>query len=125
MLQKQTADERLDDSLLELEKAIQQDIDQKRQEASKAAEAKRAKAASEVQGGTGKIDRKEPEPEPATPPEPVAPPRAVVEIMPTSVFNKISNSVYLESQSDIDQFVEALKQELEEAIANNQRVRIR
>ncbi len=113
MLQTETAEERLVDSMYELERAIQQSID----------EANRKRKIEEQKenygkGGQGDDTEKTPAPQPK-------PPKPVIEITASSVFNKVSTSVYLETQSDIDQFVEALKQELQDAVTNNKRVRIR
>jgi hypothetical protein len=52
-------------------------------------------------------------------------PKKVVEVSPANIFNRVSSSVYLENHADIDAFVTALKDSLEEAIAHNKRVRIR
>lgn len=43
----------------------------------------------------------------------------------TCVFNKLGNGLYLESQSDVERFVAALKAELEAAIQQEKRIRIR
>ncbi|MNH14984.1 hypothetical protein D3C79_745890 [compost metagenome] len=58
-------------------------------------------------------------------PKPVTPPKPVVEVAATSVFNKLGNGLYLESQNDIERFIEALRVELEVAIKQDTRVRIR
>lgn len=49
----------------------------------------------------------------------------MVEVAATSVFNKLGNGLYLESQRDIDGFIDALKTELESAIKQDKRIRIR
>ena len=117
MLQTQTADDRLQDGVFELERAIQAESDRQQklvQEQTKAA----AQAASTADGMKPKIA-----PVPAV--KPVAPPKPVVDIAATSIFNKLGNGIYLESQADIERFIDALKAELEAAIKQDQRIRIR
>lgn len=118
MLQTQTADERLHDGVFELERAIQAEAE--RQQKIQQEHAKAAQAANSANGV--KEDRA-----PALVPvsKPVAPPKPVVEVVATSVFNKLGNGLYLESQNDIDRFIEALKGELESAIQQDKRIRIR
>lgn len=117
MLQTQTADDRLQDGVFELERAIQAESDRQQklaQEQTKAA----AQTASPADGMKPKIA-------PGPAPKPVAPPKPVVDIAATSVFNKLGNGIYLESQADIERFIDALKAELEVAIKQDQRIRIR
>ncbi|WP_449123962.1 BREX system P-loop protein BrxC [Pseudomonas viridiflava] len=118
MLQTQTSDERLHDGVFELERAIQAEAE--RQQKIQQEHAKAAQAANSANGV--KEDRA-----PALVPvsKPVAPPKPVVEVVATSVFNKLGNGLYLESQNDIDRFIEALKGELESAIQQDKRIRIR
>lgn len=118
MLQTQTADERLHDGVFELERAIQ--AEGERQQKIQQEHAKAAQAANSANGV--KEDRV-----PALVPtsKPVAPPKPVVEVAATSVFNMLGNGLYLESQNDIDRFIEALKAELESAIQQDKRIRIR
>lgn len=119
MLQTQTADERLHDSVFELERAIQAEAERQhrlQQEQAKVA----AQAASQ---GNGVKEDRAPSPTPAA--RPMAPPKPVVDVAATSVFNKLGNGVYLESQRDIERFIDALKAELEAAIKQDKRVRIR
>ncbi|MBJ2291198.1 BREX system P-loop protein BrxC [Pseudomonas sp. MF5691] len=118
MLQTQTADERLHDGVFELERAIQAEAE--RQQKIQQEHAKAAQAANSANGA--KEDRA-----PALVPtsKPVAPPKPVVEVVATSVFNKLGNGLYLESQNDIDRFIEALKGELDSAIQQDNRIRIR
>ncbi|MCK5893414.1 MAG: hypothetical protein KAG53_03155 [Endozoicomonadaceae bacterium] len=79
MLQTQTAAEKLDDGLHDLEQAVQ----------------------------------------------PVSKPKPVVEVAVSSVFNKVSDSVYLESETEINNFVEALKADLLAEVRVGKRVRVR
>ncbi|MHC8315127.1 BREX system P-loop protein BrxC [Pseudomonas sp. LB3P31] len=118
MLQTQTADERLHDGVFDLERAIQAEVErlQKLQE-------EQAKAAQATNTANGiKEDRA---PTLVQTPKPVAPPKPVVEVAATSVFNKLGNGLYLESQRDVDGFIDALKTELESAIKQDKRIRIR
>ena len=55
----------------------------------------------------------------------VAPPKAVTEIRVSAVFNRVSSGVYMETQEDVSSFIEALAEELEAAIKQEKRVRIR
>ncbi|MNG17778.1 hypothetical protein D3C84_1017920 [compost metagenome] len=57
--------------------------------------------------------------------KPGAPPKPVVEVAATSVFNKLGNGLYLEGQSDIDRFIDAFRAELENAVKQDKRIRIR
>ena len=117
MLQTQTADERLNDGVFDLERAIQAEVErlQKLQE-------EQAKAAQAANTANGVKEDRAPALVPTS--KPVAPPKPVVEVAATSVFNKLGNGLYLESQSDIDHFIDALKVELESAVKQNKRVRI-
>ncbi|WP_223533030.1 BREX system P-loop protein BrxC [Pseudomonas sp. BF-R-30] len=113
MLQTQTADERLHDGVFELERAIQAESERQQK-----LQQEQAKAAA-----SGVKEDRAPALVPTS--NPVAPPKPVVEVAATSVFNKLGNGLYLESQSDIDRFVEALKAELESAIKQDKRICIR
>lgn len=110
-LQSQTADERLQDGTFELERAIQSELNRQRtlQEA-------KAKEGTEV---------REQDLPPVSPLKKVTPPKPVVDVAASRVFNKLGNGLYLESQSDVERFVAALKAELEAAIQQEKRIRIR
>ena len=56
---------------------------------------------------------------PATPPPPAVPPRKVIK--PAD----LSPKPYLESQADVDAFLAALRQQLESALAKDERIQIR
>jgi hypothetical protein len=116
LLQTQTAEERLRDGVFELESAILAEA--ARQEKLRQDQAKAAQAAA------GNNQQKEDTP-PYVAPKPVAPPKPVVEVAATSVFNKLGNGIYLESQVDVDNFIAALKAELESAIQQDKRIRLR
>lgn len=120
MLQTQTADERLNDGVFELERAIQAEAERQQTLQQERAKAKASQAANSASGI--KEDRA-----PALAPtsKPVAPPKPVVEVAATSVFNKLGNGLYLESQNDIDRFIDALKAELESVVKQDKRIRIR
>ncbi|MBT5231580.1 MAG: BREX system P-loop protein BrxC, partial [Methylococcales bacterium] len=113
MLQTETTGERLDDSMYELERAIQQAAEEEARRQREAAQAAKAQ-------GNGGDENKQSEPA-----KPAPQPKAVVEITPSSIFNKVSESVYLETDADIERFIDALKQELKNAVTSNKRVRIR
>jgi hypothetical protein len=116
MYQTQTSAERLDDSLFELDQAIEKEA-QKQAQLRKQAEqeAKSQNYPTNEPSKPGEVKQ----------PEAVAKPKPVVEVSPASVFNKVSQSVYLETEADVAEYIEALKEELQQAIANDQRVRIR
>lgn len=118
MLQTQTADERLHDGVFELERAIQAEAERQQK-----LQQEQAKAAQAANSASGAKEDQAPVLVPSS--KPVAPPKPVIEVAATSVFNKLGNGLYLESQSDIDRFIDALKVELESAVKQNKRVRIR
>ncbi|MBK3435734.1 MULTISPECIES: BREX system P-loop protein BrxC [Pseudomonas] len=118
MLQTQTADERLNDGVFDLERAIQAAAE--RQQKPQQEQSKASQAASSANGV-----KEDQAPASVPMPKPVVPPKPVVEVAATSVFNKLGNGLYLESQSDIDRFINALKAELESAIQQDKRIRIR
>jgi hypothetical protein len=115
MLQTETATERFDDGLYELERAVQAEIERR-------ALAERAAKAKETEGsGTQTTDTDTSEP--VKPP--VAKPKPAVEVNVSSIYNKTCEGVYLETEESIDQFVEALEAELKSIVRNEKRVRIR
>ena len=61
----------------------------------------------------------------AAKPAPVPMPKPVVEVSATKVFNTLASGIYLERQEDVDNFVNALKDELQTAIAAGKRVRLK
>ena len=109
MLQTQLATDKLDEGLFELERAIQAEHD--RQAASKVAEA--PPAGSPVPAAANK---------PATK---VVAPKPVQEVSIAAIQNQVSQNVYLESEQEINDFIQALQSELQAAIKQNKRVRIR
>jgi hypothetical protein len=112
MLQTQTAQEKLEDSLFELERAIQA-------EAEKQAETQR----DAKEAGESHTDK--PSQDTAPKPLPVTAPKPVIEVSATKVFGKLASGIYLEKQEDVDDFVSALKDELQTAIAAGKRVRLK
>lgn len=111
MLQSQTADERLHEAVDELESAIQ-------------SEAERVKRLLQVrEGEPGSSGDGKPAPSPVVKPAP--PLKPVVEVAATSVFNKLGKGIYLESLSDIDSFITALRAELESAVKQDKRIKIK
>jgi len=112
MLQSQTATERFDDSLAELEGATHAATERKRkaaEEAAKLAAGKTALAPDHIS-----------EPQPV-----IAPPKPIVEVSVSAVFAKSNGSVYLESMDDVTAFVQALTDELKADINLGKRIRIR
>ena len=110
MLQTQTAQDKLDDSLFELEREIQAEAE------------KQAKAKKDLQQDA---DSDISNPSEDIAPKPVPMPRPVVEVSASKIFGKLASGIYLEKQEDVDQFVKALQDELQTAIAAGKRVRLK
>lgn len=108
MLQNQTLSERFDSALHELDTAIQK-LTAPPQQIHAAIPSENAAEGAAV----------------VTPIITAPQPKPIVEIAPATIFNQVSGNIYLETETDIDQFVAALKEELNQAIKNNNRVRIR
>lgn len=122
MLQTQTAVERFDEALYDLESAVQAEI----QRQAKAAQLAQSKAAS----GSNTKSTASPvvsaaNASPAQPTGTVVPPKPVVEVDVASIYNKTSSSVYLETEESVDNFVAALQAELKKIVSDKKRVRIR
>jgi hypothetical protein len=122
MLQTQTAVERFDEALYDLESAVQAEI----QCQAKAAQLAQSKAAS----GSNTTSTASPvvSAAPASPAQPtgtVVSPKPVVEVDVASIYNKTSSSVYLETEESVDNFVAALQAELKKIVSDKKRVRIR
>lgn len=98
MLQSETANEHLDDSLLELESA----------------KSKTVTPPKPPRVGEKPVDEK-----------PVARSKPVAEVSVLSIFSEVSDSIYIESREDIDKFIDALKRKLEKAVDDLNRVRLR
>lgn len=111
MLQTQTAQDRLDDSLYELERAIQAEAE------------KRMNAHADVRDNR-KSYSESPASDNDPSPTPVQMPKAVVEVSATKVFAKLAKGVYLETQEDVEQFISSLQKELEAAVSLGKRVRL-
>lgn len=104
MLQTQVANERLEDSLLELQQAIQTEADKRKSD--------------ETKGQANRIGEGDPPPY-------VTPAKESVDIVTAEVFSKTSGGVYLETEEEAEQFLANLKEELMQAIKANKRIRIR
>mgnify|MGYP001173595544 CR=1 FL=1 len=132
MLQSDTAKERQDDALFELERVVTetaQRLERERLAAIKAKQQEREKVESGQNGPSVTTETKpesKPEPEPESEPKPVVvAPKPSVDIEASAVFARACSSIYLESQADIDTFLAALKKDLETAVKLDKRVRIR
>jgi hypothetical protein len=104
MLQTQVAEEKLDDALLQLERAMQ--LERERQ--------KKLVPAPGTPGQTGE-----------TKIQVVAEPKAVADVSASALLGKVQSGLYLETQQDVDNYLSALRAELERLIQQNQRIRIR
>ena len=121
MLYRQTAVERFDDALYELEQEVQAEIQRQ-----KAVELARIQAESQAKTATtDSPSSSEPVVVPPKPTVAVEPPKPVVEVDVSNLYSKTSSSVYLETEESVDQFVEALKAELKKIVSDKKRVRIR
>jgi hypothetical protein len=112
MLQTQTAQEKLDDSLLDMERAVHAEAE------------KQAKARRDAQENAETYTDKPSQDAPLKP-APVAMPKPVVDVSAAKVFSKLASGIYLEKQEDVDKFVAALKEELQKAIKEGGRVRLK
>ncbi len=112
MLQTQTAVERFDEALYELESEVQAEI----QRQAKAAQLAQSKAESVTNTATTSSPvTSTPAASPVQPVTAVVPPKPVVEVDVASIYSKSSSSVYLETEESVDQFVDALKAELKKS----------
>ena len=119
MLQTQTAEEKLDDGLEELQKAVQAEMESR----AKLAQAAQASPSTQTTGSaTGHGIADEPAAKPVTP---IIKPKPIIEVATATVFRKVSDSVYLESEQAVTTFIEALKAELLTEVRDGKRVRIR
>jgi hypothetical protein len=100
MAQSETASEVLEEGLAQLEQAI------------------RREAGWEQESGDDSVVGVQDRPV-------VTAPKLVAEISVSAVFNRVSSGVYMETQEDVSSFIEALTDELEAAIKQEKRVRIR
>lgn len=114
MLQKETADERFDDGLEELERAVKTEVE-RRVKAEQAAKAQDPFLNTDTPKS---IQEKRPEP-------PIAKPKPVVEVSVSDVFSNVCSGIYLETESDIEAFVKELEAELKKQILNQNRIRLR
>lgn len=113
MQQIQTAGEKLDDGLHGLEQAVQAEIEQREQS--------ELKGKQGVPGTTGeRVVR-----EISSTQAPVSKPKPVVEVTVSRVFNEVIDSAYLETEMDIDQFIDTLKAKLLAEVRIGKRVRLR
>jgi cell division septum initiation protein DivIVA len=122
MLQTQTAVERFDEALYELEREVQTEI----QRQAKAVQLAQSKAESVTNTATTSSPATStPAASPVQSVTAVVPPKPVVEVDVASIYSKSSSSVYLETEESVDQFVDALKAELKKIVGDKKRVRIR
>ena len=122
MLQTQTAVERFDEALYELEREVQAEI-QRQTKAAQLAQSKAENVTSTVTTASPATSTSAAIPIQHT--IAVVAPKPVVEVDVVSIYNKTSSSVYLETEESVDQFVDALKAELKKIVSDKKRVRIR
>lgn len=107
MLQTETATERFDDGLYELERAIKAEIE-------------RRKVTHYKRPETGAAP-----PEPAAQYAKVAEPKLIVDIQAANFMNEVGTGAFLEEEADVERFVELMEKELLAAVRMGKRVRIR
>lgn len=116
MLQTETASERFDDGLYELERAIQAELERQRKQATAPESSDPNAATEEPSGQYPKVN--------SIPPK-VAEPKAIADIHLASVLTKAAMGAFLEEESDVERFLETLKQDILGAVRMGKRVRIR
>jgi hypothetical protein len=130
MLQTETANERLDDALELLNKAIERE-QVKRQETVKQAEVTATKEGQTAGYNEGKqpINKGADTSnlQDSTKPEyvPLVKPKPVVEVSVSDVVSAAGTGVYIETSAHVEQFVTELTRKLEAAIANDNRIRLK
>jgi len=115
MLQTETATERFDDGLYELERAVQAEIE-RRALAEQTAKTKEAE-------GSGTQTTDTDTREPVKPP--VAKPKPIAEVNASNLMHQTGNGVFLEEEKDVESFIDLMRQELLSAVRTGKRVRIR
>ncbi|MFP5064750.1 MULTISPECIES: BREX system P-loop protein BrxC [Acinetobacter calcoaceticus/baumannii complex] len=120
MLQTQTAVERFDEALYELEREVRLEI---QRQATQLAQSKAESVSSNsTTFSTAKVSAAT---IPVQPAIVVVPPKPVVEVDVASIYSKTSNSVYLETEESVEQFIKVLEVELKKIVSDKKRVRIR
>lgn len=122
MQQTQTAVERFDEALYELEQEVSAEIQRQANAALVAPDISSSPLMVVAETDT---TIRAPVVVTSQPTITVVPPKPVVEVNVASIYNKTSSSVYLETEESVDQFVEELKTELKKIVADKKRVRIR
>jgi hypothetical protein len=133
LLQGETAAEREQDSLDRLYRAQQDEAERQRAvaKAANSGSGQKAPATTDnASGGHQGTDATGPSPtsvvdEVREPHPPVAPPKPVVNVSVSQVLSRTHSGVYLESQQEVDAFIDKLKDELDDAIAAHKRIRVR
>lgn len=113
MLQTQTADERLDDGLHALNRAVEEE-QAKRQAAAKPTTPEATAGEQDTSGESSK-------PEPA----PLVKPKPIQDVSVSQVFNSVLSGAYIETPEQAERFISELKQKLDSAVKEGARVRIR
>jgi len=103
MLQTQLAEEKMDDGLDQLHQAMKIENEQQKKHAA-----------------AGKSDQTDERKHQA-----VAEPKPVADVSASALLGKVQPGLYLESQQDVDNYLDALRTELERLIQQNRRIRIR
>lgn len=114
LLQSETAKDRLEDGLYELERTVQAEAERQEKQAHAAIAESAPKAGPGAQASAPKAQ-----------PKPVTRLKPVVEVSVARLFSQISSGIYLESQEEVDRFVAAVKEELGAAVKQGKRVRVR
>jgi cell division septum initiation protein DivIVA len=125
LLQGDTAGEREQDSLDQLHR--EQEAEAERQRVARKAVDNAGSRSDDAKtaGGTPAILHTEKPASEVRERGPVAAPKQVAEVSVSQVLSRTHEGVYLESQQEVDAFLDALKRELEDAIQANKRIRLR
>ena len=119
MLQTDTATERFDDAVDQLELAIQNELARVARAEQTARDA--ALAANRTPPAAPSAELAPPKAQPPV----VAKPKPVVEVNVAEIYSKTCQGLYLDSDAAVEQFVDALKAELQRLVDQQHRVRIR
>lgn len=119
MLQAETLDAKFDEAVDQLELVMQTEQERIARAEQAAFDAAQAAAAAELSGQTTVVVP------PKVQPPVVTKTKPVVEVNAAEIYSKTCQGLYLDSDAAVEQFVDALKAELQRLVGNQNRVRIR
>lgn len=124
MLQRDTANEREQESLDQLQREQQAEAERQRTATKAASNTTSKDADARPMSGAGSPETQKPANE-VRERSPVAAPKPVADVTVSQVLSRTHEGVYLESQQEVDDFLDALKRELDDAIQANKRIHLR